>query len=302
MKIAIIGGSGFIGRNLAKELQKLGNEILIFSRKKILPSDLFGLPSIRLVSTSKPLATDLEGVDVLVNLAGESVIGDKWTDSRKQVLRTSRVEFTQDIVLELAKLKTKPKVFIQGSAIGYYGMHEAGEPLCNESTKPGDDFLARLCVEWEKAALPAKDLGIRTILLRTGVVISPENGALQQMLTPFKLFVGGPLGSGKQYLSWIHIEDMIQGIIFLIMNSNAEGIFNFTAPNPCSNKEFSNTLGNVISRPSFLPVPSFAIIALYGEGAEVILKGQNVIPERLLEIKYQFRFPELKQALENLLN
>ncbi|MBK8398263.1 MAG: TIGR01777 family protein [Leptospiraceae bacterium] len=193
------------------------------------------------------------------------------------------------------------KVFIQGSAIGYYGMYESSDPICREDSNAGEDFLAKLCVDWENAALRAEKLGIRTVLIRTGVVLSPENGALAQMLTPFKLFVGGPLGNGKQFLSWIHFTDMVRGILFLMENSHAKGAFNFTSPKPCSNKEFSNMLGTVLSRPSFMAVPSFAITALYGEGAEVILKGQNVLPARLLESGYKFQFPELKLALENLL-
>ncbi|MBK8397215.1 MAG: TIGR01777 family protein [Leptospiraceae bacterium] len=301
MKIGIIGGSGFIGRNLAQEIHKSGMEVIIYSRKKSLPVDLLDLPNMKLVTTSHPQAKDLEGIDVLVNLAGESVIGERWTESRKQALRQSRVDFTQTIVEELKKMKVRPKVFIQGSAIGYYGMYESSIPVCNEDSSPGEDFLAKLCLEWEAAALPAQELGIRTIILRTGVVLSTESGALQQMLTPFKMFVGGNLGTGNQFLSWIHIRDMVGGILFLIENSKAKGIFNFTSPNPCSNREFSNALGSVLSRPSYLPVPSFVINALFGEGAEVILKGQNVIPQRLQELKYSFKFPELKPALENLL-
>jgi len=302
MKIAIIGGSGFIGRNLAKELAKSAHDIYIFSRKNTLPSELQDLEKIKLVSTSKPNSENLEAMDVLINLAGESVIGERWTEKRKEELRTSRINFTKEIINELAKVKVKPKVFLQGSAIGYYGMYESANPVFSEEANPGEDFLAKLCLDWEKEALRAKDLGIRVILLRTGIVLSPESGALQQMLLPFKMFVGGQLGTGKQFMSWIHIADMIQGILFLIADSNASGAFNFTAPNPCSNEEFSSCLGKVIKRPSFLPVPSFAITALYGEGAEVILKGQNVVPTKLLTSGYTFQFPDLKPALENLLS
>lgn len=301
MKIAIVGGSGFIGRNLAKALHRAGEEVIIFSRKNSLPQELMGLANIHLVSTSKPSAKDLEGVDALVNLAGESVVGEKWSDKRKEALRTSRVDFTRSIVEELAKVKVKPKVFLQGSAIGFYGMHETGKPVFSEDAKSGEDFLAKLCVDWEEEANHSKDLGIRTVLIRTGIVLSPESGAMQQMLLPFKMFVGGPLGNGKQYMSWIHLADMIGAIQFLLANPKAEGPFNFTAPNPCSNEEFSTVLGKVLGRPSFMRVPSFPLIALYGEGAEVILKGQNVIPSKLTALGYQFQFSELKNALEDLL-
>ena len=301
MKIAIVGGSGFIGRNLAKALHSAGEEVIIFSRKNSLPQELMGLANIHLVSTSKPSAKDLEGVDALVNLAGESVVGEKWSDKRKEALRTSRVDFTRSIVEELAKVKVKLKVFLQGSAIGFYGMFETGNPIFSEDAKSGEDFLAKLCVDWEKEAMLAKAMGVRTIFLRTGIVLSPESGAMQQMLLPFKMFVGGPLGNGKQYMSWIHLSDMISAIQFLIANPNAEGPFNLTAPNPCSNEEFSTVLGKVMGRPSFMRVPSFPLIALYGEGAEVILKGQNVIPAKLAAFGYQFQFSELKNALEDLL-
>ena len=301
MKIAIVGGSGFIGRNLAKALHRAGEEVIIFSRKNSLPQELMGLANIHLVSTSKPSAKDLEGVEALVNLAGESVVGEKWSDKRKEALRTSRVDFTRSIVEELAKVKVKPKVLLQGSAIGYYGMHETGKPVFSEDAKSGEDFLAKLCVDWEEEANRTKDLGLRTVLIRTGIVLSPESGAMQQMLLPFKMFVGGPLGNGKQYMSWIHLADMIGAIQFLLANPKAEGAFNFTAPNPCSNEEFSTVLGKVLGRPSFMRVPSFPLIALYGEGAEVILKGQNVIPSKLTALGYQFQFSELKNALEDLL-
>lgn len=301
MKIAIVGGSGFIGRNLAKALHRAGEEVIIFSRKNSLPQELMGLANIHLVSTSKPSAKDLEGVDALVNLAGESVVGEKWSDKRKEALRTSRVDFTRSIVEELAKVKVKPKVFLQGSAIGFYGMHETGKPVFSEDAKSGEDFLAKLCVDWEEEANRMKEFGVRTVLIRTGIVLSPESGAMQQMLLPFKMLVGGPLGNGKQYMSWIHLADMIGAIQFLLANPKAEGAFNFTAPNPCSNEEFSTVLGKVMGRPSFMRVPSFPLIALYGEGAEVILKGQNVIPTKLTALNYQFQFPELKPALEDLL-
>ncbi|MBK6606991.1 MAG: TIGR01777 family oxidoreductase [Leptospiraceae bacterium] len=301
MKIAIVGGSGFIGRNLAKALHSAGEEVIIFSRKNSLPQELMGLANIHLVSTSKPSAKDLEGIDALVNLAGESVVGEKWSDKRKEALRTSRVDFTRSIVEELAKVKVKPKVLLQGSAIGFYGMHETGKPVFSEDAKSGEDFLAKLCVDWEEEANRAKDFGVRTVLIRTGIVLSPESGAMQQMLLPFKMFVGGPLGNGKQYMSWIHLADMIGAIQFLLANPKAEGAFNFTAPNPCSNEEFSTVLGKVMGRPSFMRVPSFPLIALYGEGAEVILKGQNVIPAKLAAFGYQFQFSELKNALEDLL-
>ncbi len=301
MKIAIFGGSGFIGRNLTKALSQSGEEVFIFSRKNSLPSELKGLEKVQLIVNSKPLSETLEGIDIVINLAGESVVGERWTKERMAALRTSRVDFTKEIIDAIEKLKIKPKVFLQGSAIGFYGMHNGATPIFSDKDKCGDDFLAKLCVDWESEALRAKEKGIRTVLLRTGIVLSPESGALEKMLLPFKMFVGGPLGNGKQYMSWIHINDMVGAIRFLLSHPTAEGPFNLTSPKPCSNEDFSSVLGRVLGRPSFMKVPEFSLKALYGDGADVIIKGQNVIPAKLIALDYQFQFPELKTALENLL-
>lgn len=301
MKIAIIGGTGLIGSNLAKVLESENHEVYIFSRQKFLPPNMHPQNNIHLITSPEPLAKDLDGIEVLINLAGESIMGERWTDEYKQSLRFSRINFTRKIVSALEKCKSKPKVFIQGSAIGFYGIQEAGIPIFSENANKGNDFLAELCADWEMEALKAQDFGIRTILLRTGVVLSPQGGALQKMLLPFQLFVGGPIGNGNQYMSWIHISDMVHGIKFLMENQIAQGPFNLTSPNSCSNEEFCTTLGKILKRPSFMRVPSLALFTLYGEGADIILKGQNVVPTKLLEMNYPFKFTDLKQALENLL-
>lgn len=301
MKIGIAGGSGLIGRNLAKKLLLQGNQVVVYSRQSVLPGELALVSGITLVKTSMPSPEELSGLDVLINLTGESVIGERWSEKRKKGLKESRVAYSSKLIGNLLAAEKKPSVYIQGSAIGFYGMREGSEPVFKESSNPGDDFLAKLCVDWENESKRAAEAGVRTILIRTGIVLAKEAGALKQMLPAFQMFAGGPIASGKQVMSWIHIDDMCNGIIHLIKNGNAEGVFNFTAPNPVSNEVFSRALGEVLGRPSFMRVPPFALYALYGESAEVILKGQNVIPEKLIEFGFQFQYSEIKQALKNLL-
>lgn len=302
MKIGITGGAGFIGSHLARAIVERGDEAIIFSRKTFLPPSLKNLKGITLVTAQIPLPADLEKLDILVNMAGESVIGSRWNEERKALLRFSRVDYTSELLANLKKANRKPFAFLGGSAIGFYGMFPDGNMKFTETSKPGTDFLAKLCVDWEKCSLEAEtELGIRTCLLRTGIVLSPESGALQQMLPPFKAFVGGPIGTGLQYMSWIHIRDMVHGILYLIDNESSRGAFNLTAPNPVSNEEFSKTLAKSINRPCLFKVPGLALEALYGEGAQVILQGQNVIPEKLVNSGFQFQFPKLGECLKDLI-
>jgi len=301
MKVGITGGTGLIGRSLAKKLCQKGEQVIIFSRKNLLPKDLQNLSSIELISNPLPSPEILSNLDAIINLAGESVIGERWTEKRKLELKTSRVNFTQDLVKNIIKSHTKPKVFISASAIGYYGMWEDKDPIFEETSPNGQDFLARLCVEWENAALEAREV-TRVVLARIGIVLSTQGGALAQMLPAFKAFVGGPISTGKQYMSWIHIEDITNAFLFLLDRSDLEGPFNLTAPNPVSNEAFSHILAKILNRPNLVKVPSFALTLLYGEGSEVVVKGQNVIPKRLQEAKFSFEFPELSLALKNLLS
>ncbi len=297
MKIGILGGTGFIGTHLAKFLVEKNHSVVVFTRSKRTSDN----KNIEFVQMQEPNSIHLNGFDSLVNLVGEAVIGGRWTDARKNLLTTSRVDYTKKLNSELAKVASKPKSILHGSAIGFYGMYDNSDIQFNETSSSGNDFLAQLCVDWEAESVQSTNLGIRTVLLRTGIVLSPEAGALQQMLTPFKLFTGGPLGSGKQCMSWIHIGDMISGIYFLITNESKKGAFNFTAPNPVTNYSFSKELGSVLNRPSFFVVPEFVIRTLFGESAEVILKGQNVIPKNLIDAGFKFQFPDLNLALRNLL-
>ncbi len=300
MKIGITGGTGFIGGYLSRAIVERGDEAIIFSRKTFLPTPLRDLPRVSLISTQIPSTSDLEKLDILVHLSGEPVMGGRWNEERKEALRFSRVDYTRELIQNLKKSSKYPLAFLSGSAIGYYGMFEDGNHTFDEDSPAGDDFLAKLCVDWEQASLATESLGIRTCLLRTGIVLSPEAGALSQMIPPFKAFVGGPLGSGKQMMSWIHIQDMIRGILFLI-DSESKGIYNLTAPYPVPNEEFSKDLASALNRPCLFRVPGLAIEVLYGEGANVVLKGQKVVPKRLQEEGFLFKFPELKKSLADLL-
>ena len=302
MKIGILGGTGAIGTSLTNYLVKNGNDIRIFSRKSTPPSHFHSNPKIEFITTKEVTSNVLEGLDCIINLAGESVIGGRWTEERKKQLRDSRILLTTNLIDEIKKLTLKPKILIQGSAIGYYGMFDEGNFSLDENSEAGNDFLASLCVEWENAANPAVDLGIKTYWIRTGIVLMPDAGALSQMLPPFKLFIGGPMGSGKQFMSWIHIQDMIQGMVYILNKLPSSGKYNFTAPNPVSNLEFSKTLAQVLNRPCIFSVPSVVVKSMFGESSEVILKGQNVIPKKLIEIGYKFQYDSLSTALNNLLS
>jgi uncharacterized protein len=301
MKIGITGGSGFIGGYLSRALAFRGDSVIIFSRKPSLPPSLKNQKGISLVSAQLPSKNDLENLDVLINLSGEPVMGGRWSETRKDLLSRSRIEYTRELLNNLKLTSKPPATFIAGSAIGFYGMHTDATLSFDESSSPGDDFLSKLCIEWEKESLVAEGLGIRTCLLRTGIVLSPESGALAQMLPPFRAFVGGPIGSGKQVMSWIHIEDMVNSILFLIDNAVTKGVFNITSPEPVTNEDFSQKLAKTINRPCFMKVPSFAIEALYGEGANVVLLGQKVYPKRLEEEGFKFKYKDLGECLRNLL-
>ncbi|EMN91181.1 TIGR01777 family protein [Leptospira weilii str. UI 13098] len=250
-----------------------------------------------------PKPERLEGLDGIVNLAGAPIVGVRWTRKVKEEIRSSRVNYTENLVSSVSKIVgTPPKVFIQGSAIGYYGFFENGTVNFSEDSAPGTDYLASLCVDWETASEPLSKLGIRLVRIRTGVVLSLYGGALGSMLSPFRLGLGGPIGSGRQIFSWIHIEDMVGAIVHLLENSNLSGAFNLVALNPVSNEIFSKTLANILKRPAFFRVPETILKVLYRDGADVILKGQKVIPEKLQKSGFSFLYPRLDLALRDLLS
>jgi len=285
MRVLIAGGSGFIGTHLSRFLRDEGHEVIIVSRD---PSRGISYDEVR---------NYIDGSTVLINLAGENIAG-RWTASKKRKIRESRLWAGRKLVDEIRKSGSKPGAFLQASAIGFYGRSLEGE--FDEHSPPGDDFLARLVVDWENSTRELEDMGIRRVILRIGMVLAKDGGAYPRMSFPFRFGLGGRVGSGKQWISWIHIYDLVRAVRFL-MESPFSGPFNLVAPHPVRNEEFTRTLCEVLRRPCFLPVPAFILKILFGEMADyLLLEGQRVIPRRLMEAGFQFRYPHLKEALENL--
>ncbi|MEO7660348.1 MAG: TIGR01777 family oxidoreductase [Pyrinomonadaceae bacterium] len=294
MRILITGATGLIGHALQKSFAEKGYEMLLASRKE--PEDASHVQWSIEDGFSEP--EKLEGIDVAVHLAGESVSGLRWTDEKKKAIRDSRVLGTRSVVNAISKLKLRPKTFIAASAIGFYG--ERGDEEVTESDAAGDNFLADVSKEWESESRRAEDAGVRTVLLRTGIVLSKDGGALATMLTPFKLGIGGVVGSGKQWMSWISLDDEIAIINYAIENEKIRGAVNAVSPNPVTNHDFTKTLGDVLYRPTFLPLPEFAVSMVFGEmGDALLLASTKVIPKRLQDAGFEFKFPDLKPAIEH---
>ena len=282
MKILISGSSGLIGKALKISLEGDGHEIVVLPR-----------------TFENPM--DFTGVDAVVHLAGESIATSRWTSEKKQKIRDSRMRGTRQLASQIALSDAKPSVFICASAIGYYG--DRGNENLDESSEAGTGFLPEVCVEWENATRPAEEAAIRTVRIRTGMVLSTAGGALQKMITPFKLGGGGILGSGQQYMSWISLDDEVSIIRYLIDNQTISGSVNLVSPNPVSNREFTKTLGKVLKRPTILPIPAFAVRLLFGEmGDALLLSSTRVYPRKLLESGYEFKHPTLDAALRNILS
>jgi uncharacterized protein len=299
MKLIITGATGFIGSILTDRLWNQFHSLVLLSRTP--PSEV-GVTKKEWFAWSPPSGGEWEsavdGADGIVNLAGEPIAAKRWSKEQKEKLRSSRVDSTRALVNAIAKAKVKPKFLLNASAVGYYGAH--GEEIVTETTAPGSDFLSRLCVEWENEALKAERHGIRVIRVRTGIVLGKGRGALAKMVPPFKMFAGGPLGSGKQYMPWIQIEDEIGLLLFLIENENARGAFNATAPNPVTMEEFARALGEVLNRPSWVSVPPSALALLTGEMADMLLTGQKAVPEAASKLGYNFKYPMIGAALQSL--
>jgi uncharacterized protein len=306
MKVAITGATGFVGTRLIDRLQSEGHQILVLTRnadsaRRIFPADKF--PNVEIVAYT-PLASgewqqSIAGCDAVVNLAGAPIAESRWTAERKQEILESRKLGTQKIVEAIAQANPKPTVLINSSAIGYYGTSETA--TFEESVQPGSDFLAQVCRDWEAEAEKVKAAGVRLVILRTGIVLG-MGGAIAKMLMPFRMFAGGPIGSGRQWFSWIHREDMVSLIVFALTHSEMEGTYNATAPNPVRMAELCQALGQVMNRPSWLPVPDFALEALLGDGAQVVLQGQQVLPKRTEASGFKFAYPTVKPALEEVLS
>jgi uncharacterized protein (TIGR01777 family) len=297
MRIVIAGGTGFIGTALSARLLERGHSVIMLARSPSRASDSSSQEWVHWDPFS-PGSWEkvINGSDGVINLAGEPIADKRWTASQKEKIRSSRIGVTRAVVASIAKAGQKPKWLINGSAVGYYGPR--GEEVVTEKAEAGDDFLGRTCREWEEEASKAEDGGLRVVRLRTGIVVGKGGGALSKMVPPFKFFVGGPLGGGKQWMPWIHLEDEVGLIEFLMENSNAHGPINATAPNPETMKDFCRTLGKVLHRPCWAPVPSFVLHLLLGEMADMLLTGQRALPAEAQRLGYRFRYPLLQGALE----
>jgi uncharacterized protein (TIGR01777 family) len=303
MKIAVTGATGFVGSRLVGKLKAEGHSILILTRNKQKAARVFpASPNLEIVAYNPTASGEwqkaLAGCDAVVNFAGEP-IAERWTPEHKKAILESRQLGTEKIVEAIARANPKPKVLINPSAIGYYGTSETA--IFDENSTPGNDFLAEVCKNWESEAHKVKTLGVRLVILRFGIVLG-NGGALGRMITPFKLFTGGPIGNGRQWFSWIHLDDLVNLILTAIKRSDLEGTFNATAPNPVRMNQLCQTLGEVMNRPSWLPVPDFALELLLGEGAKVVLEGQQVLPKATQAIGFQYQYPTLKPALTEILS
>ncbi|MEG4332874.1 TIGR01777 family oxidoreductase [Microcoleus sp. AT9_A2] len=306
MKVAIAGATGFVGSRLVEKLQAAGHQVVVLSRDAAKASRVFpasAYPNLEVVAYTPAESGDwqksIAGCDAVVNLAGVPIAEERWTEARQQAILDSRRLTTAKLVEAIVNANPRPSVFVSASAIGYYGTSETAE--FDETSLAGNDFLAAVCKDWEAAAQPAKNAGTRLAILRLGIVLG-MGGALAKMLPPFKLFAGGPLGTGKQWFSWVHREDVVDLILYALQNSQVEGVLNATAPNPVRMNELCQTLGEVLKRPSWLPVPGFALEMLLGDGAKVVLEGQKVLPKQTLASGFQYQYPTLKLALEEILS
>ncbi|MEX3238308.1 TIGR01777 family oxidoreductase [Serratia quinivorans] len=298
MRVLITGATGLIGSSLTQRLLGLSHQITVLSRNVQRARERFGeqvsyWPTLQ----DKP---SLDGFDAVINLAGEPIADKRWSKAQKERLCHSRWDLTEQLVKLINAGSAPPSVLISGSATGYYG--DQGQAVVTEDEAPHDEFTHQLCQRWESLALQAQSDATRVCLLRTGVVLAAKGGALAKMLPPFRLGLGGPIGDGRQYLPWIHLEDMVDGIVYLLDHQTLQGPFNMVAPYPVHNEQFAAQLANVLDRPAFLRVPAFAMRLLMGEAAVLVLGGQRAVPKRLEEAGFSFRFLELEQALDDVIN
>ncbi len=300
MNILIAGGSGLIGHDLSRVLLDNGHQVWVLTRSPQTAKLAEGaLPAGWDGKTPEGWLSQLEQADVLINLAGENIGDLPWTNERKAKIRSSRVEVGRAITRAIETARHRPRVLLQASGVSYYGSQ--ADQVITEQSPAGDDFIASVAVDWEASTQSVDALGVRRVIMRTGIYLSPEGGALTRFLYAWRLYMGGPMGSGSQWISWIHPHDYNHAIQFLIENEQASGPFNFAAPDPVTNREFGRTLAEVLGKPFWAPIPAFALKLLLGEMSTMVLDGQRVIPERLLEMGYAFKFEDLRPALEDLL-
>ena len=295
MHILLTGGTGLIGRQLCQHWSAQGHRLTVWSRN---PTQVAALCGAQVQGVAR-LQDVTQPVDAVINLAGAPIADRLWTHKRKALLWSSRISLTEALLAWLEGLAVKPAVLISGSAVGWYG--DGGERELTEASGPvQDDFPSQLCIAWEETAQRAEAFGLRVVLVRTGLVLAAEGGFLSRLLLPFKLGLGGPLGNGRQWMPWIHIDDHIALIDFLLHRNQASGPYNACAPKPVRNREFAKTLGSVLHRPAFMPMPTLALKVMLGELSLLLLGGQRATPARLLEAGFSFRFTDLRAALDDL--
>lgn len=307
MRVIITGGSGLIGRALTQSLAQDGHEVIVLTRD---PKKVTGLPASATAiqwdaHTANGWGHLADGAWAIVNLAGAGIAGDglipqRWSERRKQILRDSRLNSAAAVIEAIAAAAQKPAVLLQASAVGYYEVHTDNRDV-TESAPPGRGFLPELCVAWEASSEAAAGYGVRRVVLRSGLVLSQEGGILPRTALPFRLFVGGPMGSGQQWMPWIHIEDQIRAMRFLLENEQASGPYNLSAPAPVRNKAFGQAIGRALKRPAFLPLPAFALRLALGELAHTLLTGQRAMPQRLQAAGFQFHYTEIDKTMQDLL-
>jgi uncharacterized protein (TIGR01777 family) len=299
MRVAVTGATGTIGGAIVRALVARGDDVTALSRNAYRAKATLGVPAETWADpkAEQPPLAALRGRDAVVHLLGE-VIAQRWSDAARREIRDSRVLSTRNLVDALGALdpEERPRVLVSGSGAGWYGQR-GDERLDESAARPGDDFPAQLSVDWEAEALRAGELGVRVVLSRTGVVLSESGGALEKMLPFFKAGIGGPVAGGRQYVPWVHLDDVVGAILFVLDSEAASGPVNVTAPEPVTNKELSRTLGRVLRRPAIAPVPALALKILYGDMAQIVTTGQRVVPGRLTELGYAFRQPDLEAAL-----
>ncbi len=301
MRVAVTGATGMLGSALVRALAERGDEVTALSRNAERASEALGVSAETWADpeAERPPLDGLRGRDAVVHLLGE-VIAQRWSDETKREIRDSRVLSTRNLVAALAELpaEERPRVLVSGSGAGWYG-HRGDERLDESTAEPGNDFLAQLSADWESEASAAEELGVRVVRNRTGVVLSDAGGALEKMLPFFKAGIGGPVAGGRQYVPWVHVDDVVGATMFALDNEAVSGPVNVTAPEPVTNKELSRTLGRVLRRPAFAPVPALAVKALYGDMAQIVTTGQRAVPAALTTAGYRFKQPELEPALKD---
>lgn len=301
MKVVLAGGTGFIGSALIDALLKRGDKVVLLTRDPASAQRRWAAKVDARLWNGRdpgPWVMTLDGADAVINLSGESVAGARWTPERKLALIRSRVDTTRDLIAGMKAARERPLVLVNASAVGYYGVGPEGD--CAEDAPRGSDFLAALCGQWERDARDAEKLEVRVVLTRFGVVLGHGGGALAKMLPPFKLGLGGPLGSGRQPFPWVHVDDVVGALLFAVDDARLAGPVNVVAPDARTNAEFTKALGRALHRPAFLPAPGFALRLALGEMASMLLDGQRAVPKKLLELGYKFRHPSLDEALASL--